>query len=74
VVIVVHGGICVEEIPNVFEPLYRACVAGMEALRDREAVDAVEEAVRVLEDDPRLNAGTGAFPISWERWKCPQAS
>jgi beta-aspartyl-peptidase (threonine type) len=62
VVIVVHGGICVEEIPDVFEPLYRACVAGMEALRDREAVDAVEEAVKVLEDDPRLNAGTGAFP------------
>ncbi|WP_051040760.1 isoaspartyl peptidase/L-asparaginase [Candidatus Caldatribacterium saccharofermentans] len=62
VVIVVHGGICVEEIPDVFEPLYRACILGMETLQSQEAVDAVEEAVKVLEDDPRLNAGTGAFP------------
>ncbi|WP_438315672.1 isoaspartyl peptidase/L-asparaginase family protein [Candidatus Caldatribacterium sp. SIUC1] len=61
-VIVVHGGICVEEIPDVSEPLYRACISGMETLQNREAVDAVEEAVKVLEDDPRLNAGTGAFP------------
>lgn len=60
--IIVHGGICVEEVPDVFEPLYQACIVGMETLRKKEAVDAIEEAVKVLEDDPRLNAGTGAFP------------
>lgn len=60
--VVVHGGIYVGEIEDVSEALYRACVAGMEALREKRAVDAVEEAVKVLEDDPRLNAGTGAFP------------
>lgn len=62
VLIVVHGGICVEEVPDVSEPLYQACIAGMKALWTKSAVDAVEEAVKVLEDDPRLNAGTGAFP------------
>lgn len=60
--IVVHGGICVEEVPDVSEPLYQACLTGMNVLREKSAVDAVEEAVKVLEDDPRLNAGTGAFP------------
>lgn len=59
--IVVHGGICVEEVPDVSEPLYQACLTGMNVLREKSAVDAVEEAVKVLEDDPRLNAGTGAF-------------
>lgn len=61
-VIIVHGGICTEEVPDIYEPLYKACVRGMEALESLEAVDAVEEAVKILEDDPRLNAGTGSFP------------
>lgn len=61
-VIVVHGGICVDGLPDVAEPLSEACLRGMEALRQREAIDAVEEAVRVLEDNPLLNAGTGSFP------------
>ncbi|MGQ9623455.1 MAG: isoaspartyl peptidase/L-asparaginase family protein [Candidatus Caldatribacteriaceae bacterium] len=61
-VIIVHGGICTEGVPDVYEPLYRACVKGMEILEFREAVDAVEEAIKILEDDPHLNAGTGSFP------------
>ncbi len=60
--IIVHGGICKDEIPDAYDGLTRACERGREALREREAVDAVEEVVKVLEDDPRLNAGTGSFP------------
>ena len=39
----------------------RACTAGAEILqRGGSALDAVEAAVRILEDDPLFNAGTGA--------------
>jgi beta-aspartyl-peptidase (threonine type) len=39
----------------------RACAAGAEILsRGGSALDAVEAAVRILEDDPLFNAGTGA--------------
>jgi beta-aspartyl-peptidase (threonine type) len=39
----------------------RACAAGWELLRGGgSALDAVEAAVRLLEDDPTFNAGTGA--------------
>jgi beta-aspartyl-peptidase (threonine type) len=39
----------------------RACAAGAEVLaRGGSALDAVEVAVRILEDDPLFNAGTGA--------------
>jgi beta-aspartyl-peptidase (threonine type) len=39
----------------------RACEAGAEILqRGGSALDAVEAAVRILEDDPAFNAGTGA--------------
>ena len=39
----------------------RACAAGAEVLaRGGSALDAVEAAVRILEDDPLFNAGTGA--------------
>jgi beta-aspartyl-peptidase (threonine type) len=60
--IVVHGGIYVEEIPEISDALKKACSAGHEFLMQKEAVDAVEEAVKVLEDDPRLDAGTGSYP------------
>ncbi len=60
--IVVHGGIYVEEIPEISDALKKACSVGHEFLMQKEAVDAVEEAVKVLEDDPRLDAGTGSYP------------
>lgn len=43
------------------EGVRRACEAGWEILRGGgSALDAVEAAVRLLEDDPTFNAGTGA--------------
>ncbi|NLJ49608.1 MAG: hypothetical protein GX428_08515 [Candidatus Atribacteria bacterium] len=60
--IVVHGGIYVEEIPEIADVLKSACSVGRKILMQKEAVDAVEEAVKVLEDDPRLDAGTGSYP------------
>src|SRR5512133_2624665 len=43
------------------EGVRRACAAGWEILRaGGSALDAVEAAVRALEDDPTVNAGTGA--------------
>ena len=43
------------------EGVRRACAAGAEVLRrGGPALDAVEAAVRLLEDDPHFNAGTGA--------------
>jgi beta-aspartyl-peptidase (threonine type) len=66
--IIVHGG-----AGGILEPadspagaarlagLRRACAAGAEILhRGGPALDAVEAAVRVLEDDPHFNAGTGS--------------
>ncbi len=60
--IAVHGGIYKKEIPNIEEALVRACQAGMDFLLSGKVVDAIEEAVKVLEDDPNLNAGTGSYP------------
>ena len=43
------------------EGIRRACAAGLEILRrGGGALDAVEAAVRALEDGPSFNAGTGA--------------
>lgn len=43
------------------EGVRRACAAGLEVLaRGGGALDAAELAVRILEDDPAFNAGTGA--------------
>src|SRR5512142_440817 len=43
------------------EGVRRACAAGWDILRGGgSALDAVEAAVRLLEDDPTFNAGTGA--------------
>jgi beta-aspartyl-peptidase (threonine type) len=69
--IVVHGGAgdlgpgepASSGGPEVFrlEGVRRACAAGHAILRaGGGALDAVEAAVRVLEDDPAFNAGTGA--------------
>jgi beta-aspartyl-peptidase (threonine type) len=48
------------DVPRL-EGVRRACAAGWEVLRaGGRALDAVEIAVRLLEDDPTFNAGTGA--------------
>ncbi len=60
----VHGG--AGEVPHERRPLQqRGCMAAAQAawlvLKDGgSALDAVERAVQVLEDDPHFNAGTGA--------------
>jgi len=62
--IIVHGGCGV--VTHLTRPVKeagtkRAVEAGLAALRDGgNAVDAVEAAVKVLEDDPVFNAGTGS--------------
>jgi len=68
--IVVHGGAGDLAPPDPstevleagrLEGVRRACAAGWEILRaGGSALDAVEAAVRLLEDDPLFNAGTGA--------------
>lgn len=65
-VLVVHGGAGqrspdrATDAPRL-EGLRRACEAGWRVLsRGGAALDAVEAAVRVLEDDPPFNAGRGA--------------
>ncbi|BER92440.1 isoaspartyl peptidase/L-asparaginase family protein [Atrimonas thermophila] len=60
--IAVHGGIYKDEIPDIEETLIKACQTGLDFLSSGNAVDAVEEAVKILEDDPHLNAGTGSYP------------
>jgi beta-aspartyl-peptidase (threonine type) len=60
--IIVHGG--AGDWPEGAEAAVRACERAVEAgaklLSGGSAVDAVVAAVRVLEDDPACNAGTGA--------------
>ena len=62
--LMVHGGAgAVSEERRVLheEGCRRAARAGLEVLRaGGDALDAVERAVRALEDDPLFNAGTGA--------------
>lgn len=62
--ILVHGGagdVPVDRRPAHAEGCARAAEAGAAVLRSGgSALDAVEAAVRVLEDDPIFNAGTGA--------------
>ena len=54
-IVALHGG--VSGSPKEPQPLSHALAAG---IAQRLALDAVEQAVRVLEDDPALNAGTGS--------------
>ncbi len=67
--LMIHGGcgifdrqtISAETDAGVRAALHRALDAGTAALAaERSAVDAVEAAIRVLEDDPHFNAGRGA--------------
>jgi L-asparaginase / beta-aspartyl-peptidase len=63
-VIIVHGGagdVPVDRRPLHIDGCRRAAEAGAAILKSGgSAIDAVEAAVRVLEDDPLFNAGTGA--------------
>lgn len=63
-VILVHGGagdVAAERLPRHVEGCERAAKAGAEVLAaGGSALDAVQRAVEVLEDDPVFNAGTGA--------------
>ncbi|MGQ9550333.1 MAG: isoaspartyl peptidase/L-asparaginase family protein [Roseiflexus sp.] len=64
VALIVHGGawnIPDEEVEPHLAGCRRALVAGWEALvSGRSALDAVEVAVRVMEDDPTFDAGVGS--------------
>jgi len=60
-VVVVHGGLSEKDF-LAFDTLIRACEMAREVMREKEAIDGVESAIKILEDDPRLNAGTGSFP------------
>jgi len=62
--IIVHGGAGTirreERIPKVIEGVKEAVLAGWRELKRGSALDAVEEAVKALEDNPVFNAGTGS--------------
>ena len=62
--VLVHGGagdLRGERVPSHVYGCRRAAAAGAEVLRaGGSALDAVQRAVEVLEDDPQYNAGTGA--------------
>ncbi|NJE02142.1 isoaspartyl peptidase/L-asparaginase family protein [Thermococcus sp. JdF3] len=64
VAIIVHGGAGTirkeERIPKVIEGVREAVLAGWRELKRGSALDAVEEAVKALEDNPLFNAGTGS--------------
>ncbi|WP_456366331.1 isoaspartyl peptidase/L-asparaginase family protein [Thermococcus sp.] len=64
VAIIVHGGAGTirkeDRIPKVIEGVREAVLAGWRELKRGSALDAVEEAVKALEDNPIFNAGTGS--------------
>jgi len=64
VAIIVHGGAGTikkeERIPKVLDGVKEAILAGWKELKRGSALDAVEEAVKALEDNPIFNAGTGS--------------
>ncbi|NJF24748.1 isoaspartyl peptidase/L-asparaginase family protein [Thermococcus sp. Bubb.Bath] len=64
VAIIVHGGAGTirneERIPKVLDGVREAVLAGWRELKRGSALDAVEEAVKALEDNPIFNAGTGS--------------
>lgn len=59
--VIVHGGAGSTECgPPRREPLERAALAGYGALEQGNPLDAVERAVKAMEDDPLFNAGYGS--------------
>ena len=63
--LIVHGGAGQwqdDRLPRAIEGVERALDVGISILsRDGSAIDAVEQAVMVLEDDPVFDAGTGSY-------------
>lgn len=64
VAIIVHGGAGTikkeERIPEVLQGVREAVLAGWKELKKGSALNAVEEAIKALEDSPVFNAGTGS--------------
>jgi len=64
VAIIVHGGAGTIKdegrIPKVMKGVRNAVLVGWKELKRGSAIDAVEEAVKTLEDNPIFNAGTGS--------------
>ena len=64
VAIIVHGGAGTIKdegrIPKVIKGVRNAVLVGWKELKRGSAIDAVEEAVKTLEDNPIFNAGTGS--------------
>ncbi|RLF77365.1 asparaginase [Thermococci archaeon] len=64
VAIIVHGGAGTirdeSRIPKIKKGVGEAVLAGWRELKRGSALDAVEEAVKALEDNPLFNAGTGS--------------
>lgn len=64
VAIIVHGGAGTikkeERIPKVLQGVREAVLTGWKELKRGSALDAVEEAIKALEDNPIFNAGTGS--------------
>ncbi|HIP75372.1 MAG TPA: asparaginase, partial [Thermococcus paralvinellae] len=64
IAIIVHGGAGTikkeEKIPKAIEGVKEAALAGWKELKKGSALDAVEEAIKSLEDNPIFNAGTGS--------------
>jgi len=64
IAIIVHGGAGTIKdegrIPKVMKGVRNAVLVGWEELKRGSAIDAVEEAVKTLEDNPIFNAGTGS--------------
>jgi len=62
--IIVHGGAGTikreDRIPKVIKGVREAVLAGWRELKKGSALDAVEEAVKALENNPLFNAGTGS--------------
>lgn len=58
-IVVVHGGAggSTKDIALRLEGVRSACEEGYQVIKNKTALDAVEAAVKILEDNPLFNAG-----------------